>query len=534
MMFLKFCQYDLLKPSLVVTAFSVLFFVTFFAPSAFGFQNFNYLSEWGSFGINDAGYFSHPQFLAVDDDGNIYVSDLGNKRIQKFSSDGQHVAEWGKSGKLSGEFHYPSGVAVSDDSVFVADRELNRIQKFSTDGEFIAEWGQKGIHEGQFFFPNGIAVNNGTVYVVDTGNQRVQMFSTDGEFISSFGSSGLGDGQFLTAVGIDVDGDGNIFVTDKGNGKIEKFNATGEHLQSFVFSSPNYSFTPEAISVDPAGDMFIVNSANDRILHFSQVSKSHISLFDQVGPYPDSFDIVTDVAMGINGELLIVNSRQHNIQSFETPFYKEPLISDIDEIPEVVDELYFDTTKPVLAVPISLIVEAEDLLTLVPIGEAGATDESGIKAILNNAPEAFSLGVTTIVWIAFDNVGYSSSLSQTITVKACGHDYSDYNFIKGTQGDDVLLGTDGDDLIFGLAGNDLISAGSGNDCIFGGPGDDVISGDSGDDVIKGNSGDDILKGQSGTDIIYSHSGSDVLDGGENLDRCYPSDSHSDLLLNCEE
>jgi Ca2+-binding RTX toxin-like protein len=170
----------------------------------------------------------------------------------------------------------------------------------------------------------------------------------------------------------------------------------------------------------------------------------------------------------------------------------------------------------------------------VSIGEATATDDSGIKVIINNAPEAFSIGINNVVWIAFDNSGHSSNTSQRITVNACGHNYSDYNLIQGTIGDDVIQGTDGDDLIFGLAGNDLISGGNGNDCIFGGYGDDIISGNDGNDTIKGNPGNDILKGQSGTDVIYSNSGSDVIDGGTNSDRCYPSDSHSDLLLNCEE
>ncbi|MBA4718063.1 MAG: hypothetical protein HRO68_02760 [Nitrosopumilus sp.] len=168
--------------------------------------------------------------------------------------------------------------------------------------------------------------------------------------------------------------------------------------------------------------------------------------------------------------------------------------------------------------------------TVVSFGEATATDESGIKAIINNAPDAFSPGVSTIIWIAFDNAGYSSSTSQTITVNTCGNTYSDYNLIEGTQGDDVIQGTDGDDLIFGLAGDDVISGGGGNDCIFGGYGDDIISGD---DTIKGNSGHDILNGQSGNDLIYTNS--DVIDGGADLDRCYPStNSQSDLLLNCEE
>ncbi len=167
-------------------------------------------------------------------------------------------------------------------------------------------------------------------------------------------------------------------------------------------------------------------------------------------------------------------------------------------------------------------------------GEATATDDSGIKAIINNAPDAFSPGRYTITWVAFDNNGFSSNTSQTITVKTCGNTHSDYNIIKGTQGDDIIKGTDGDDLIFGFAGNDIISGGTGNDCIFGGFGDDTIFGGDGDDVIKGNSGNDILKGQLGNDIIYSNSGSDVIDGGDDSDRCYsPTDSRNDLLLNCE-
>lgn len=515
--------------------FSVLLLANSFAQSSFGLGDYDYISEWGSFGITGPGNFSHPQFIAVGDDGSIYVSDLGNKRVQKFSSNGEYITEWGKSGKQSGEFHYPSGIAVYDDSVYVADRDLNRIQKFSLDGEFVTEWGQKGSYDGQFLFPNGIAVNNGTVFVVDTGNQRIQTFSTDGEFIMSFGSSGLGDGQFLTIIGIDIDVDGNVYVADRGNSKIEKFSPNGELIQSFPFHSSNYIFSPEAITVDPTGKMFIVNSANDRILHLSQNSDLKLNVFDKLGPYSNSFNYITDIAIGINGELLVVDSANHKIKSFETTFYEKPVIADSVEIPdEIVEDLLPDQTNPIIIAPPSLEVEAEDMLTAVLYGEATATDESGIKVIINSAPDVFRIGVTTIIWVAFDNSGYNSNTSQTITVKTCGNFYSDYNLITGTQGDDVIQGTDGDDLIFGLAGNDIIFGGKGNDCIFGGFGDDIISGGDGDDTIKGNSGNDILKGQSGNDLIYGNSGSDNIDGGDGTDRCYSTTgSQNDLLLNCE-
>lgn len=503
-----------------------------FAQTSFASGDYDLLYKWGKYGPTEPSHFAFPQFIAVGEDGSIYVSDFGNKRIQKFSSSGEYVSHWGNSGKQLGDFYNPTGIAVSDDSVFIVDRDLNRIQKFSLDGEFITTWGKKGTAEGQFFYPNGITLSNGLLYIVDTGNQRIQVFSTEGEFISSFGSSGLGPGQFLNVSGIDADEYGNIFVADKGNGKIEKFSADGELLQSFQFYFPQYVFSPESIAIDPNGDMFVVNSYNNKILHLSQDSVLQLSQDDQSGPFLDSFKQITDIAIGINGELFVVDSPTHSIQSFKTKFFEQPVESYF-VVPAEVRPPSRDQTKPVIIAPESLTVEAEDMVTSVLFGDATATDDSGIKIIINNAPEMFLPGITNLIWIAFDNAGHSSTDTQRITVNTCGHHPSDYNLIEGTEGNDVISGTDGDDLIFGLAGNDLISGGLGNDCIFGGLGDDIISGDEGNDTIKGNSGNDILKGQSGSDLIYANSGSDVIDGGINSDRCY-IDSEHDLIMNCED
>lgn len=502
-----------------------------FTQTSFASGDYDLLYEWGKYGPTEPSSFAHPQFIAVGEDGSIYVSDFGNKRIQKFSSSGEYLTHWGHSGKQLGDFYNPTGIAVSDDSVFVVDRDLNKVQKFSLDGEFLSTWGKKGTAEGSFLYPNGIAIHNELLYVMDTGNQRIQIFSTDGEFVSSFGSSGLGAGQFLNISGIDVDADGNVFVTDKGNGKVEKFNADGELLQSFLFYFPNYIFSPEAIAIDPNGDMFVVNSNNGKILHLSQNSTLRLSPADQIGPYLDSFTHITDLAIGINGELLVVDSPTHSIKSYETKFFESPTESYF-VVPDEIRPPSRDQTLPVIIAPESLVVEAEDVFTGVFLGNVTASDDSGIKIIINNAPEQFSIGLTNIIWIAFDNSGLSSTASQKVDVKTCGQNYYDFNLIEGTAGNDVIVGTDGDDLIFGLSGNDLISGGLGNDCIFGGSGDDIISGDAGDDTIKGNSGHDVLKGLTGNDIIYANSGSDVIDGGANLDRCY-SDSEKDLLQNCE-
>lgn len=493
--------------------------MTIFTQNSYGLDN-EFVSSWGSFGINKPGHFSHPQFLAVDSEGNIYITDFGNKRIQKFSSDGEFLNEWGNSGKLGGEFHYPSGIAVDEKFVFVVDRDLHRIQKFDHDGKFVSQWGTKGIKLGQLLFPNDIVVKDQFVYVVDTGNHRIQKFSTNGDFVLSFGSSGINDGQFLSATGIDFDKNGNIYVTDRGNSKIEKFDSNGNHLKSLKYYKSNYPFLPTGIAIDPNNEIFVINSGNDRILHLNQESL-YLDKSDQIGPYPDVFSLPLDITIGINGELIVTDSAHHQIQSFETEFYVQPEITINEKV--IKNEVNItDFIKPEIISPPNIVLEATGILTFADIGNPITSDDGGIKTILNNAPDGFPLGVTPVTWIAFDNAGNSAHSFHTITVNACGKSYSEYTQIYGTDQDDILNGTNNDDLIFALDGKVLVNGGNGDDCIFGGNGDDILYGDD---------GNDILKGFSGNDVIYGNDGKDVIDDGDGADHCYALED--DLVINCE-
>jgi hypothetical protein len=86
--------------------------------------------------------FNRPTNLAPAPDGALYVTDgYGNARVHKFAPDGRLLLSWGEPGCGPGQFNLPHGIAVDrDGQVYVADRENSRVQVFGAGGEFLAEW----------------------------------------------------------------------------------------------------------------------------------------------------------------------------------------------------------------------------------------------------------------------------------------------------------------------------------------------------------------------------------------------------------
>ena len=128
---------------------------------------------------------NYPRDIDVDSDGNIYVADTDNHRIQKFTPDGKFLMKWGIEGSDDGEFDGPCGIAISLlGNVYVADTGNHRIQKFTPDGKFLMKWGTEGNGRGEFHFSHGLDVDVfGRVYVADAGNRRIQQFNSEGVFL---------------------------------------------------------------------------------------------------------------------------------------------------------------------------------------------------------------------------------------------------------------------------------------------------------------------------------------------------------------
>lgn len=222
----------------------------------------NYLHTWGKFGFAwkgaDIGRFDVPWGVATDRDGNVYISDTSNARIQKFSHDGTPLLKWGRDGSFDGAFFYPRGLAVDFvGNIYVADEGNHRIQKFDARGSFLTKWGREGNGPGQFKSPWGVACDAlGNVYVVDQSNHRIQKFDGNGTFLCAWGNRGLTEGQLNFPSGMAIDKEGHVYVVDSGNNRVIKYQATEEELNRSLKSAteaPRDTSIPRGVAAK-AGD----------------------------------------------------------------------------------------------------------------------------------------------------------------------------------------------------------------------------------------------------------------------------------------
>jgi tripartite motif-containing protein 71 len=225
------------------------------------------LAQWGGPG-SGPGQLGRPDKLAFDAQGNLYVTEVGpayggNSRIQKFSPTGTPLAQWGTDGSAPGQFKNPIGIAVDQQgNMYVSEEAGDRVQKLSSLGQPLTEWGTLGSGPGQFNVPYDLALDaTGNVYVSEPspfvpGNDRIQKFTPTGVPLAQWGRHGRGPGEFSNPTGLAVDSKGSVFVVDSGNCRIQELSSAGKYLAQWLGPEACFVFTSK-IAVDDHGNMYV-------------------------------------------------------------------------------------------------------------------------------------------------------------------------------------------------------------------------------------------------------------------------------------
>jgi DNA-binding beta-propeller fold protein YncE len=290
-------------------------------------QKFNskgeYLSQFGSFGTGN-GQFNLPEAIAIDKESNLWVVDRSNYRVQKFNSKGEYLSQFGSFGTGNGQLNAPSGIAIdTEGNLWVTDYKNKRVQKFNSKGEYLSQFGTTGSGNGQFSLPQGSGAFDaaGNFWITDTGNNRVEEFNSKGEYLSQFGSLGSGNGQLSGPRGIVVSPSGNLWVNDKGNNRVEKFNSKGEYLGQFgtAGSGNGQLSAPKEIAIDKAGSLWVVDTGNNRVQKWVVPSAPAFSFaFGTKGSGNGQFSEPSSLAADAEGNLWVTDYSNNRVQKFNS------------------------------------------------------------------------------------------------------------------------------------------------------------------------------------------------------------------------
>ncbi|XP_078575606.1 tripartite motif-containing protein 2-like [Branchiostoma floridae x Branchiostoma japonicum] len=243
------------------------------------------IGRWGSKG-SGKGELSDPTDVAVDMDGNIAVVEWVNKRVQIFDArTGQslrsfpvHVgggSPWGIDMDSNGQFiltfqknsptvrvysregkltktlkpdclQKPYGVAVLQDGrMVVADSTQKSCLLLQPDGSLIRDIGKGLLQAPQFI---AVDESRGLLFVTVYSTHKVFVFDLEGKLKFSFGKKGFNEGELEYPTGITVDPAGNIIVVNWFNGRLQVFGPDGTYLRTVARVKGGY---PQGIALTP-------------------------------------------------------------------------------------------------------------------------------------------------------------------------------------------------------------------------------------------------------------------------------------------
>jgi len=275
------------------------------------------------------GALTAPRGLAADPTGRLLVADTVDARIELLAAGSYaYAGQWTAAGGFTAGFKTPAGIAVDPrGSVYIADPGNERLVRLWGDGTFLSELGGPADLGGaQLSGAASLAVAPGTAvrYVADAGHNRVLVYSSEDVLLAKWGAgggdgaAGRGPGEFSHPSAVTVDGAGEVYVADTYNDRIVKLSPAGSVIGEW--GSPGTGAgrlnSPNGLAVDAAGRVYVLDSGNNRVEVFD-ASGDFISSWGSRGVGLGEFSQPSAVAIDCNGDIYVADTNNNRLERFD-------------------------------------------------------------------------------------------------------------------------------------------------------------------------------------------------------------------------
>ena len=258
-----------------------------------------------------------PWGVAVNEQDEIAVSDVGNHRIHLFKSDGTHIRSFGGKGAQHGEFDWPSGIAYHGDNIIVSELLNHRVQVLNRQGEYLRHFGGQGSLDHQLSYPFGLSIDsnlsNGNIIVADERNKLIKIFSADGQFLHKLGT----EVAFTTPFHC-IQHENYLIVSDEGYNSVKCFDRKDILLYKFGKKGGGAGEfnLPHCLSVHKGGHLMVCDEGNHRIRVFDLGGK-FVAKFGTKGSGMGEFKTPVSAAVLSDGKIVVSDLNNSRIQIFE-------------------------------------------------------------------------------------------------------------------------------------------------------------------------------------------------------------------------
>jgi DNA-binding beta-propeller fold protein YncE len=266
-------------------------------------------ADWITGVGREKGRLAIPFGLALDDTGNLLVSDTGANAVCFLDLTRKKWVRWESVGKT--RFKSPVAVARHGSTIFVADSVLGKVLAFDEKGKLQFEI------TSELERPSGLAFRGDRLFVTDAQRHQVVLYDLGGKFISKFGRRGSGPGEFNFPTHINVDAAGRIYVTDSMNHRIQVFDANGQFVRAFgsAGDGPGHFSRPKGVAADSAGHVYVVDAVFDNVQIFDETGRLLLN-WGEAGQAPGEFWLPNAIVITRTDEIYVADSYNHRIQVF--------------------------------------------------------------------------------------------------------------------------------------------------------------------------------------------------------------------------